>query len=49
VDIADQHITKSYEPMKNSTLHRLRKLFRPHNERLFKFLGREVAAWDLAG
>ena len=35
-----------YEPMNARTMERLKEHFRPHNERLFEFLGRRVPAWD---
>jgi hypothetical protein len=39
-------ISYAYEPMRNSTLKKLKRLFKPHNERLFEFLGRRIPTWE---
>lgn len=39
------HESESYEPMDRSTQQRLREYFEPHNQRLYRFLGRDLG-WD---
>ena len=44
-DMPDSNVL-AYEPMRTATRDRLREHFRPHNERLFAWLGRRVPAWE---
>ncbi|QDU40417.1 Sulfotransferase domain protein [Maioricimonas rarisocia] len=45
IEVSTAHNVGSYAPMHESTRARLREFFRPHNERLFAFLGEEWT-WD---
>jgi len=46
LSLADEHVGSYSKPMSDAVRDRLRRLYRPHHERLFQFLGFRIPEWE---
>jgi len=46
LSLEDEHVGSYSKPMSDAVRDRLRRLYRPHNERLFQFLGFRIPEWE---
>lgn len=46
IELEDEHVGSYSKPMSEAVAAKLRKLYQPHNERLFAFLGFRIPEWE---